>query len=63
MAQYRNLKAGDRITATMWGRPSIGTVTRIGQHGGAVFCQWDGSKRETFVHRESIETIQRKEGN
>ena len=57
--------AGQRVTATRFGTPQIGTVTRTAQgvrtrltDGAIVWVHWDDANRETWMHAASLTPVE-----
>lgn len=57
----RTFTVGQRVTATRFGVPQIGTVTRTAQgvrtrltDGAIVWVRWDDADRETWMHGVSL---------
>jgi hypothetical protein len=44
---------GQRVTASRYGTPETGTITRTA-HGAIVWVRWDESGRETWMHGASL---------
>lgn len=49
-------KPGDRVKATLYGKPVTGTVTRH-TSPGIVWVRWDRATRDMWHHVESVQRV------